>query len=321
MTGAKKDYILDALGEVKDDFVAEAATYKKQRTGWKYGRELGAAAACVVAVLVTIKTVENLPIHRGNESTVSVETSNQHNNSQKEMFEDEQIRESAVAESAPVYSQGIICELVASKAEDWKDTDHKEEVHKQALNAAKTEALIGDSKIFESVQSESCLAWMSAEEIFGQGNDIFRGIVKELQVYRVTGKINQYFTVATVEVTDNIRGTQQNGEMCRIYMPIAKMDDIVESNSLIGELENLEVGSEAIFMPRTATETTGLGRKDQGEWLCYADFADYYFSEGIRYLFLETENGVSYEKNVYEIPGENITLDDVANYIRKKLEN
>ena len=309
MTEQKKDYILDALSEVKDDFVAEAASYTKQKAGWKYWRELGAVAACVAAILASVKTVEYLPIERTTESMVTVENFNQHNSSTKEMFKDELIPESAVTELKENLATNGIMEDVKKEDKQGKE--------------AQTEELIDSSNVLEpiqSVQSQSCLVNLSAEEILDQGNDIFRGVVTELQVYHVTEKINQYFTVVTVEVTDSIRGMQQTGETCKIYLPIAEVQDMIMVNSVSGDLDKLEVGSSAIFMPRTATESTGLGPKHLGEWLCYADYADYYFSEAIRYLFLETENGVSYAKDVYEIPGEMVTLDDVAEYLRKMLE-
>ena len=127
-----------------------------------------------------------------------------------------------------------------------------------------------------------------------QGNDIFMGTVTDMQVYRVTGKVNEYFTVATVEVKDSIRGEMENGEVCRIYLPLAEINGMVVTDSLVENLMKLEIGSNAIFMPKTATADTGLGKQNAGEWLCYADFADYYFSEGMRYLFLETESKPSF---------------------------
>lgn len=316
MTEQKKDYILDALGELEDDFVAEAASYTKQKTGWKYWRELGVAVVCVAAILVTVKTVGYLPIGRPTESMVTSEKTNLASSNEQEAFKEELIPEGTMVQDA-VYSEGISWELVASEMENPKDTNDKA----QGQMIDSTENISNKSNVLESVQSPSLSVRLSAEEILDQGYDIFKGVVTGLQVYRVTGKINQYFTVATIEVTDSIRGAQQNGDICEIYLPVAKVDDMVMVNSVSGDLDKLEVGSNAIFMPRTATETTGLGKKDLGEWLCYADFADYYFSEAIRYLFLETESGVSYEKNVYEIPDENITLDDVAEYLRKMLEN
>jgi hypothetical protein len=335
MTEQKKDYILDALGELKDDFVAEAASYTKQKAGWKYWRELGAAAACVAAILVTVKTVEHLPIDRTTESMVTSEKTNLASSNEKEAFKEELVIEATMSQDAVTtqeekvsaekeiltYSEGISWELVVSELDVSKESSKDTNDRAQQQMAASPESVNNKYNVLESVQSGSSLVWLSAEELLAQGYDIFRGVVTKLQVYRVTGKMNQYFTVATVEVTDGIRSNQQKGDICEIYLPVAKVDDMIIVNSVSGDLDKLAVGSSAIFMPRTATETTGLGKKDLGEWLCYADVADYYFSEAERYLFLETESGVSYEKNVYEIPGENITLDDVAEYLRKMLED
>lgn len=315
MTECKKDYILDALGELEDDLVAEAASYTKQKVSWKYWREMGAAAACVAAILVMVKTVEYLPIGRTTESMVSSENTNQSEEKENITYNGtgNEENEAAVLE----HSEGIVWELVISETENPKGSNKQE--HAQLASSA--ESISDTNNVLNRVQAESCLAWLSPEEILAQGYDIFEGVVTGLQVYHVTGKIEQYFTVATIEVTDSIRGTQQNGNICEIYLPIAKVDDMIMENSVSGDLDKLEVGSNAIFMPRTTSEDTGLGKKDLGEWLCYADFADYYFSEATRYLFLETESGVSYEKNVYEIPGENITLEDVAEYLRNLLED
>ena len=325
MIKRKKDYIMDALGGLEDAFIAEAAEYVKAKPAWRYWREVGAAAACVAAVVVTVGTMNYLPIGRSAETTSAA---SQNNTSFYEEIKTEATMEGATVESVNkevVHSQGIEWELVADEQWKYDDTSQKE-----AENAAnKTECwenteqpgiVTAQPSVTERVQSQSCLAWLSAEEIFAQGKDIFMGIVTDKQVYHVTGKIDQYFTVITVEVKDSIRGGMAVGEACRIYLPLAEVNGMVSTNSLVGDLMELEVGSSAIFMPTTATKDTGLGKQDIGEWLCYADFADYYFSEGMRYLFLAAEDGVSYEEDVYEIPGEEITLVQVAEYIRGMLE-
>lgn len=341
MTEQKKEYIMDALSELEDRFVAEAAEYVKQKAGWKYWRELGAAAACVAAVLVTVTTLEYLPIGRMTESATTAENTSQLTENKQEMAMDGVVAESAVEESFCMesvvntateetekqkkYSQGIEWEVIedAQLVSDGNgQTDNLKELigSSGAENQEIKEVITAQPGITESVQNQSYSVWLSAEEIFAQGKDIFMGIVTEKQVYHVTGKMDKYFTVITVEVKDSIRGAMEVGEECRIYLPLAEVNGMTSTNSLVGDLVELEIGSSAIFMPMKATKDTGLGKQDVGEWLCYADFADYYFSEGIRYLFLATEDGVSYEKDVYEIPGEEITLVQVAEYIRGMLE-
>lgn len=358
MTEQKKDYIMDALGELEDSFIAEAAEYVKSKTTWQYWREVGAAAACVAAIVVTVGTMRYLPIGRSTETTAGARTENtssingRNDEAMPESVKEVVTAESAVAEGAVastattesvtnttgveelagekeinngcqvICSQGIEWEIV----EDEQNVSYQEQVKMEGWEVTDQQGESGGVQVDGQDQSKntitsSCLTWLSAEEILAQGNDIFMGTVTELEVYHTTGKINKYFTVVTVEVTDSIRGTMQDGQECRIYLPLAEVNGTISTNSLMGDLEKLKVGSTAIFMPKTATSDTGLGKQDEGEWLCYADFADYYFSEGKRYLFLETEDGISYEEDVYEIPGENITLEDAAEYIRDMLAN
>ena len=164
--------------------------------------------------------------------------------------------------------------------------------------------------------SAACLAWLDPEEIFAMDTLIFRGVVQDLQYYEVTGGYRGYFTVAAVEVTDVLRGDLDAGDIYNIYLPILKGQ---ASNSTAGDLESLEVGSEAIFMPYAATADTGITSGDA--YFCYADVAECWFDEGVRFLFLQTEEGLRYASDVYDLgvdPSE-ATLDDAAAYIRSML--
>ncbi len=164
--------------------------------------------------------------------------------------------------------------------------------------------------------SAACLAWLDPEEIFAMDTLIFRGVVRDLQYYEVTGGYRGYFTVAAVEVTDVLRGDLDAGDIYNIYLPILKGQ---ASNSTAGDLESLEVGSEAIFMPYAATADTGITSGDA--YFCYADVAECWFDEGVRFLFLQTEEGLRYASDVYDLgvdPSE-ATLDDAAAYIRSML--
>ena len=145
------------------------------------------------------------------------------------------------------------------------------------------------------------------------------GTVTDMETYHVSGGMGRYFTVATVEVEDSIRSELEMGDTCRIYLPFAKGGGLTTTTSIIGDLEKLEIGSRAIFMPRKATEEAGEGSGDV--WLSYLDFSDYYFGEGMRFLFLETENGTSYATDVYEVEGGNeASLEKIAAYLRGVLE-
>lgn len=165
------------------------------------------------------------------------------------------------------------------------------------------------------MDTSACLAWLEPEELFAMDTVIFRGTVEELRYYEVSGGYRAYFTVASVAVSEIYRGDLTAGEAYTIYLPVAPGVSV----STAGDLENLEVGSEAIFMPRAATADTGITSGDS--YFCYADVADFWFDEGIRFLFLETADGLSYASDVYDLGGDGgeVTLDDAAAYIREML--
>ena len=114
MTEQKKEYIMDALSELEDKYVAEAAEYIRQKAGWKYWRELGAAAACVAAVLVTVTTLEYLPIGRMTESAATAENTSQLSGNKQEMAMDSVSAESAMEES---FCMEIVVNTATEEAE------------------------------------------------------------------------------------------------------------------------------------------------------------------------------------------------------------
>ena len=167
--------------------------------------------------------------------------------------------------------------------------------------------------------SDASLAWLDLEEILAMDTAIFRGTVTGMRYFEVTvdGSTLDY-TVASVEVSDCLRGDLAAGDTYNVLYAGApgRM-----TTSISGDLENLAVGSEAVFMPYVATPDTGWRSGD--DYFCYADLAELYMDEGRRFLFLDTGDGVSYAAEVYDIPaadGETVTLDDVTAYLRGLLE-
>ena len=174
--------------------------------------------------------------------------------------------------------------------------------------------------LFESsTASDTSLAWLDLEEILALDTVIFRGTVTGLRYFEVTvGGLEETYTVASVEVSDCIRGDLAAGDTYNVLYAGApgRM-----TTSISGDLENLAVGSEAVFMPYVATPDTGWRSGD--DYFCYADLAELYMDEGRRFLFLDTGDGVSYASEVYDIPaadGRTVTLDDVTAYLRGLLE-
>ena len=167
-------------------------------------------------------------------------------------------------------------------------------------------------------ESTADVIWLSPEEILNLDTVIFRGTVTGLRYFEVTvGGLEETYTVASVEVSDCIRGDLAAGDTYNV----AYRGGPGVTTSISGDLENLAVGSKAVFMPRIATPDTGWSSGD--DYFCYADLAELYMDEGRRFLFLDTGDGVSYAAEVYDIPassGETVTLDDVTAYLRGLLE-
>ena len=168
------------------------------------------------------------------------------------------------------------------------------------------------------VSSDASLVWLDLDEILAMDTAIFRGTVTGLRYFEVTvDGSTLYYTVASVEVSDCLRGDLAAGDTYNV----AYRGGPGVTTSISGDLENLEEGSEAVFMPYVATPDTGWRSGD--DYFCYADLAELYMDEGRRFLFLETGEGVSYATEVYDIPaadGETVTLDDVTAYLRGLLE-
>lgn len=169
------------------------------------------------------------------------------------------------------------------------------------------------------VSSDASLVWLDLDEILAMDTAIFRGTVTGLRYFEVTvDGSTLYYTVASVEVSDCLRGDLAAGDTYNVLYAGApgRM-----TTSISGDLENLAVGSEAVFMPCIATPDTGWSSGD--DYFCYADLAELYMDEGRRFLFLDTGDGVSYASEVYDIPaadGETVTLADVTAYLRGLLE-
>ena len=126
--------------------------------------------------------------------------------------------------------------------------------------------------------------------------------------------MEQYYTRALVEVTDPIRGDLTAGETCSLLWLGARG---YMSTSISGALEDLDVGGEAIFMPIQTDQDTGWRRGDS--YFCYADLADYYLEEGVRFVFADTAEGLTFDRGTYEEIAEAETLDEIAAYIREQV--
>ena len=282
-----REELFRAVGEVREDQITDAAE-KPNKTAPRW-RRYGALAACLAVVLAGAFGFSRW-LHTGRDAPAYETVQDSAGESGLDGS-----GSSADGPLVPQYSVGMEIEELDGSGERWDGLFN------------------GDM-----ASSESCLVWLDPEEILAMDTVIFRGTVMGLRYYEVdVGGLEETYTVASVEVSDCIRGDLEAGDTYNV----AYRGGPGITTSISGDLENLDVGSEAVFMPRIATPDTGWSSGD--DYFCYADLAELYMDEGRRFLFLDTGDGVSYASEVYDIPaadGETVTLDDVTAYLRGLLE-
>lgn len=292
-----KEELFRAVGEVREDQITEAENMSKQSRPW---RRYGTMAACLALVLAGVFALGRLGDARR----------------WAEVEENFQTAVEVQPESAPDAGGGA-----EEKTEDGAGLDGAEygtEGGKRPASHYSVNVEIGElgEDIAEDREggagAASCLVWLSPEEIFARDTAIFRGTVRGLRYYAVEcGGFETEYTAASVEVTDVVRGDVLPGDIRTVvYMGGPHM-----STSVSGPLEKLADGSDAVFMPIAATAETG--RREGDSWFCYADLGDFYLSEGLRFVFLDTGEGLEFERGVYEEISSAETLEEVTDYLRR----
>ncbi len=303
-----REELFRAVGEVREDQIEAAEIVKKQTRTW---RRFGALAACL-ALIVTVTAAAEL---READLWKAIVKSF---NPAIEVGENPDDWKAVVQPFGPggTDSGGEAAAGGLDGSDYWTDNPNR-----PARPDYSTGVEIGQLSGLETEETmmgvSSCMAWLSPEEIFAQDTVIFRGTVRELHYFMVepeNGNMESYYTRAIVEVTDSIRGNVTAGERYSLLWLGARG---YMSTSISGPLEDLDVGGDAIFMPIRTDETTGW--KEGDSYFCYADLADFYLSEGQRYVFADMAEGLAFDRGTYEEIAGSESLDEVADYIREQI--
>lgn len=303
-----REELFRAVGEVREDQIEAAEIVKKQIHPW---RRFGTLAACL-ALIVTV--TEAAELREADLWKAIVKSFNP----AIEVGEDPDSWKAVVQPFGPggTDSGGEAAAGGLDGSDYWTDNPDQP-ARPDYSTGVEIGQLSGPGSGDTMIGMSSCTAWLSPEEIFAQDTAIFRGTVRELQ-YFVTepgyGNMETYYTRAIVEVTDSIRGDLTAGERYSLLWLGAKG---YMSTSISGPLEDLDVGSEAIFMPIRTDRDTGW--KEEDRYFCYADLAEFYLGEGQRYVFADTAEGLEFDRGTYEEIAEAETLDEIAAYIREQI--
>lgn len=77
-------------------------------------------------------------------------------------------------------------------------------------------------------------------------------------------------------------------------------------------------GMSGIFMPMIYDETSI--RSENNASVCLLDLAEYGFADGERFAFLETENGLVFDKYSHKSISTATNINEIENYIIQKIK-
>lgn len=154
--------------------------------------------------------------------------------------------------------------------------------------------------------SESLTQALTEEELFHKENTIiFKGIVTALgEEFILSGSSGQTekVEIASIRVMESYRGSCEDGDVAEVALPRRSTETVwLEDTETIS---SIDIGTIGIFMVLPY----------EGK-----NIADYYFPDGQRYAFVETEDGLVFDRVVYSSIADAATLEEIELYVEKML--
>lgn len=160
--------------------------------------------------------------------------------------------------------------------------------------------------------ASSALVPRTEEELRTQSDLAIRGQVRRLDNIAVQVGTSQYhWALAEVDVTQVLRGEAAQTVRVLVQCPVNAAEEWVEDTDVIARLR---IGAEGIFLLQRYGADSVL--TSGGGELCLADLAPYGFWDGMRFLFLDTPEGLVYAQSAYPSLAGARTLDDVAAWLK-----
>lgn len=168
-------------------------------------------------------------------------------------------------------------------------------------------------------RSESLSYRMTEVELFKEYNpEIFRGKIEDIKNIKVNFNraTNIYNAIAKVKIEKIYRGSGEVGETVSLLLPCP-----IDTNLWVEDTEvlsSMRAGMTGIFMPIKYDETYYY--EENGAKIYWKDIVNYGFRDGVRYAFLDTGNGLIFDKGSYESIASANSLDEVEQYIMKMIK-
>lgn len=175
-----------------------------------------------------------------------------------------------------------------------------------------------------NINTSTSLVYLTEDELLadvyeGHPVAIFSGTIIEVKNIRLDfgdGSDN-YRAIAKIEVGNLLRGDMKPKETISVLLPApVGITGVQTSDTNISS--QMTVGVTGIFTPMKYDETSV--RKQSGKEIHLLDLAGYGFPDGERWAFLETANGLQYNREAYPslVGAEN--LNDVKEFIHSKIK-
>lgn len=143
----------------------------------------------------------------------------------------------------------------------------------------------------------------------------FHGTVRAIHNLEIIFKYRtDYFSIVELEIIEDFRTGLDAGTIVTLRMP-GHIYDGGGTNTIMDIAGTLKVGEEAIMMPYHYNETS-FYTETGGETVHLNEISQYGIGDGIRWLFVETDEGLVFERNSYPSFRHAKTLEDVAEIIR-----
>ena len=196
----------------------------------------------------------------------------------------------------------------------------KEEIQELEFNLKKSDSSIKVSYVDEvmGTETEASLVYLSEGELLAERSNgvqiaAFRGTIKAIHNLEVNFSYQtDYLAVVEVEIIEDYRTDLKPGTVITVMAPGHILDG-GGSNTIMDTAGYLQVGAEAIMMPVHYDETAIYSVGEQTLYL--QEIAEYGLGDGIRWLFVETSEGLVFAEFAYPSFEQVETLEDVAEII------
>ncbi len=169
-----------------------------------------------------------------------------------------------------------------------------------------------------AMSSTADLQQLSLEEIFQEMNTkIFKGTVMSIRNIEIDfNGSKEYRALAQIQVEKVYRGNDKPGETITVLLPCQINTNVwTEDTETISAIRE---GMTGIFMPMVYDNNTIA--QVNGVTLHYKELAECGFSDGVRFAFLQTSEGLVFDKYTYPELKNSTTLDQVEDYILRMIK-